>query len=214
MRKALIYLLTGCVLLFYSCRDEVTQFLPGGERKSQSWFEPIPYGMVHIPRGSYLIGPSDEELQSPGNATRRVTVESFWMDDTEITNNEYRQFVYWVRDSIARSILGQTFPEFLITADSRGVPLETPRLNWNERIYWDDEEYQLALEEMFTPESERFMFGREIDSRKLFYEYSWIDLKQAAQTGNRYNYETQQYQGSVVTPQGEQVPVNNRSAFI
>ena len=28
------------------------------------------------------------------------------MDDTEITNNEYRQFVYWVRDSIAHTIMG------------------------------------------------------------------------------------------------------------
>ena len=26
-------------------------------------------------------------------------------------NNEYRQFVYWVRDSIARRILGAEFPE-------------------------------------------------------------------------------------------------------
>ena len=25
-----------------------------------------------------------------------------WMDDTEITNNEYRQFVEYVKDSIAR----------------------------------------------------------------------------------------------------------------
>ena len=90
MRKAFIYLIMGYALLFYSCRNEITQYLPGGERKSKSWFEPTPYGMVHIPRGSYSIGPSDEELQSPGSVSRRVTVESFWMDDTEITNNEYR----------------------------------------------------------------------------------------------------------------------------
>jgi sulfatase modifying factor 1 len=28
------------------------------------------------------------------------------MDDTEITNNEYRQFVEWVRDSIAHEMMG------------------------------------------------------------------------------------------------------------
>ena len=27
------------------------------------------------------------------------------MDDTEITNNEYRQFVHWVRDSIVLAAL-------------------------------------------------------------------------------------------------------------
>ena len=36
-----------------------------------------------------------------------VTMHSFYMDQTEITNNEYRQFVYWVRDSLARRILGE-----------------------------------------------------------------------------------------------------------
>ena len=33
------------------------------------------------------------------------------MDETEITNNEYRQFVFWVRDSIAHVILGMYPPE-------------------------------------------------------------------------------------------------------
>ena len=31
---------------------------------------------------------------------RTVTVRAFYMDETEITNSEYRQFVNWVRDSI------------------------------------------------------------------------------------------------------------------
>ena len=34
-----------------------------------------------------------------------VSISGFWMDATEITNNEYRQFVYWVRDSVAASEL-------------------------------------------------------------------------------------------------------------
>ena len=33
------------------------------------------------------------------------------MDQTEITNNEYRQFVHWVRDSIARTLLAENFDE-------------------------------------------------------------------------------------------------------
>jgi hypothetical protein len=31
------------------------------------------------------------------------------MDETEITNNEYRQFVQWVRDSLAHEIGFSTF---------------------------------------------------------------------------------------------------------
>ena len=33
---------------------------------------------------------------------KTVSVAAFYIDETEITNNEYRQFVTWVRDSIAR----------------------------------------------------------------------------------------------------------------
>ena len=42
-----------------------------------------------------------------------MSVAAFYMDQTEITNNEYRQFVMWVKDSIARRILGEEFPEDL-----------------------------------------------------------------------------------------------------
>ena len=33
---------------------------------------------------------------------KTVSVQAFYIDQTEITNNEYRQFVEWVRDSMAR----------------------------------------------------------------------------------------------------------------
>jgi formylglycine-generating enzyme len=190
-------------LLFHSCRNEIVQFLPGGERNSKDWFEPIPYGMVYIPRGSYVMGPSDDESLNPANSSRRVTVESFWMDDTEITNNEYRQFVYWVRDSIARRTLGESYPEYLVTENHRGEPLDVPVLNWNEKIDWRDAEYQLALNDMYIPEEERLAFSKEIDSRKLIYEFSWVDYKQAARRKNSYNFEKRQYEGTVLNQQGE-----------
>ena len=42
-----------------------------------------------------------------------------YIDQTEISNNEYRQFVYWVRDSIARRILGEEAPDEFLTVTSR-----------------------------------------------------------------------------------------------
>ena len=60
------------------------------------------------------------------------------MDQTEITNNEYRQFVNYVKDSIARRILGAEFPEeFLIPTyddelEEKGE--DEWHLNWNERF--------------------------------------------------------------------------------
>lgn len=213
MRKVSLYIVLIIGLLFHSCHNEVRQFLPGGERNSQNWFEPAPYGMVFISQGSFVMGPSDEEIQS-NNRSKRVSVGAFWMDDTEITNNEYRQFVYWVRDSMARQLLAQTYPEFVIAESKNGIPLENPVINWNEKIEWNDPDYHIALDELYIPENERFAFTREIDSRKLFYDYSWIDLKQAAQRRNSYNYDEQRYEGTIINLQGEVVTVANRSSFL
>lgn len=213
MRKAIIYIILALGLLFNSCRNEIVQFLPGGERKSGTWFEPTPYGMVFIPQGSFVMGPSGQNLQSPENM-KRVSVASFWMDDTEITNNEYRQFVYWVRDSIARTLLGQTYTDYAIMEDAYGVPLDEPKINWEEEIEWDDPDMRMAMEELYIPEVERYSFRREVDSRKLIYDYYWIDYKQAARPSNSYNFETQAYEGSVVNADGERVPIVNRSSFL
>jgi formylglycine-generating enzyme len=214
MRRAYIYMILLAGMLFHSCRNDIVQYLPGGERNSKNWFESTPYGMVYIPRGSYVIGASDDELKIASSSSKRVTVESFWMDDTEITNNEYRQFVYWVRDSIARKMLGQSYSDFLNTEDARGNPLAEPTINWNEKIDWRDADYQMALTDLYIPENERHNFRREIDSRKLVYEYFWVDYKQAARRQNSYNFEKRQYEGEVVNQQGQTVPIANRSSFL
>lgn len=214
MRKVKLYIVIIAGLLFHSCQNEITQFLPGGERNSKNWFEPVPFGMVYIQQGSFTVGHSDDEYLQAGNAAKRVSVSSFWMDDTEITNNEYRQFVYWVRDSIARRMLGQTFADFINTEDVNGVPLENPTINWKHKIEWNDRDYQAALEDLYIPEEERFAFHREIDTRKLIYEYYRVDYKQAARRANSFNYQTQKYEGTVVNQQGETVPVTNRRSFL
>lgn len=74
--------------------------------KGKKWHPEKPYGMVLVPRGSFTMGKSEEDQARLQNApTKTVTVRSFYMDDTEITNSEYRQFVEWVKDSITRTML-------------------------------------------------------------------------------------------------------------
>ena len=43
------------------------------------------------------------------------------MDETEITNSEYRQFVYWVRDSILRTRLAILADEVGMTPEDGGI---------------------------------------------------------------------------------------------
>lgn len=204
------------VLLFLSSCGSQTgngELIGAGQRGK--WFEPKPYGMVLVPRGSFTMGLNDQDVAWALNATTKtVSVESFWMDETEITNNEYRQFVYWVRDSIARQLLGQQFEEFLIAEDKNGNPIDPPFINWEERLDWNDEEYSEILETMYLPVQERFFRNKEIDTRKLKYQYEWVDLKQAAKKSNRYNYETGEYEGVVDDYKGGRKQIEDRSSFI
>ena len=214
MKKLLlIAVVIWSVLGFSGCSKSGNGELVGVQDRPK-WRETQPYGMVYIRRGSFNIGPSDQDASMSGVPTKTVSQEAFWMDDTEITNNEYRQFVNWVRDSTARKMLGDQYPEFLNTEDREGNPIDPPTLNWREKIDWEDMDYQMAMQDMYMPEAERFFGKKEIDTRKLVYEYWWIDLHQAAKRSNSYNFEDQRYEGNVYDPDGQLVPITNRSSFI
>lgn len=90
--------------------------------KQKKWFGDKPYGMTLIEGGAYIMGKSDEDIAQLQNApARTVTVPSFYMDETEITNSEYRQFVYWVKDSVALAMLARKAFELELGEDSEGI---------------------------------------------------------------------------------------------
>ncbi|HMK07041.1 MAG TPA: SUMF1/EgtB/PvdO family nonheme iron enzyme, partial [Flavobacterium sp.] len=71
--------------------------------RGKKWHPEKPYGMTLVPGGSFIMGKSDDDLANIKDApTKTVTVRSFYMDETEITNSEYREFVEWVKDSTMR----------------------------------------------------------------------------------------------------------------
>lgn len=107
-----LVLLTAVLAMLTSCGSGDRGELVGV--KGKKWHPEKPYGMELIPGGAFIMGKSDDDLAGVKNApTKTVTVRSFYMDATEITNSEYRQFVEWVRDSIIRTKLA-------IMADEEG----------------------------------------------------------------------------------------------
>jgi formylglycine-generating enzyme len=58
-----------------------------------------PPGMVYVPSGSTKINYSQSSTDT--NSYRKVSLSAFFIDKTEVTNQQYRQFVNWVIDSIA-----------------------------------------------------------------------------------------------------------------
>ena len=105
-----LFCLVALLSLFYSC-NEVEGNLVGV--KGRDVYYPdvlgpgkLPIGMAYVPAGAYQSGEDDEDIMGLHTARKKtVSTQSFYMDATEISNNEYRQFVHWVRDSIAREKL-------------------------------------------------------------------------------------------------------------
>ncbi len=210
-----LFAVTLAAVILTGCGRAPSGELIGVEGR-QRWHEPDPYGMVFIPQGHFIMGPNDEDVMFSQNAfARTISVDAFWMDETEMTNNKYRQFVYYVRDSMMRRMLGEYgFDEFIIMEDDLGNEIDPPRLNWRPRIDMRDPEIVEALEDMYYPEHERFYRRKEIDTRKLVYEYFWVDYEQAARASNRWNPETGQYEGVFYNQLGEEVPIVDRSSFV
>ena len=212
MKKFVLITLTALAIMFVSCSKPKGQLVGVYESYSP---EATPYGMVHIPRGSFTMGPNDQSVTwavQPSQKT--VSIDAFWMDITEITNGEYRQFVYWVRDSIARTELAR------MEVDVLGVEPDQAKyfslrydpyneaadpdtiLNWKTKIPWNakwtfegDEETNaayLAVNKVFFQSADKTS-SRQLNSHIMNYSYQWINFDQAALPGNSFNVRTGGY---------------------
>ena len=108
-----LVLLSATLALLASCGKGDKGELVGV--KGKKWHSEKPYGMTLVPGGAFIMGKSDDDVANVQDApTKTVTVRSFYMDETEITNSEYRQFVEWVKDSTIRTRLA-------VTAEEQGI---------------------------------------------------------------------------------------------
>ena len=164
-----------------------------GVHPRQYWEQSNPYGMNYIHFGSYTMGPSDQDVPFALNTrSKTVTIPPFYMDVHEITNNEYRQFVDYVRDSLFLQTLADNDDDrYYIAENDRGQELDRFidkgfLLNWEETIDWEDEDvFDLLYDEFYLQGSDQFYNRRELDTRKLDYRYYWVNLDAAAQKSGR-----------------------------
>ncbi|WP_406682832.1 gliding motility lipoprotein GldK [Seonamhaeicola sp. MEBiC1930] len=113
-------LLTAVITMLASCGSKDRGELVGVQGKK--WHPEKPYGMELIPGGAFIMGKADDDLAGVNDApAKTVTVRAFYMDATEITNSEYRQFVHWVRDSIVRMKLAILADEVGLTPEDEGT---------------------------------------------------------------------------------------------
>ena len=180
--------------LLHSCIGAKTSnaMATGGEVtgiRGAAYSEPTPYGMVEVERGSLRVGFTEADtLWGAMAPSRDISVDGFWMDQHEVTNAMYRQFVYWVRDSIIRTRLADPAyggdESFRIEEDKLGNPV-TPHINWNKPIPWrkanEDEERAIQSVYVTHPIDGTVM----LDAKQLNYRYEIYDYVAAAKRENR-----------------------------
>lgn len=135
-----------------------------------------PFGMVYVPPGTFHMGPSDEDVNYAYTArNKQISINGFWMDATEITNNEYRQFVNWVRDSTA-AVMMQLGKE----VDGQF------QVDWKKAstIKWSDKSTVEKIDQMILTPENRIRGKKDIDPTKLVYNSEIFDLKEAARREN------------------------------
>ena len=227
-----IGILVVIAIFIGGCGSYNTGELVGVEGR-KAYAEPDPFGMVAVPMGSFVMGAGDQDVTWTQNImARTVAVDAFWMDETEITINEYRQFVFWVRDSIIRKELAMNGVEDYIRKDREDQPYEDA--NGDPIIDWEmpldpskDKEGNIkqTIEDLgiyYTGEDRLSLYFPEINPTKLIYNYYWIDRVQAANPANGFRLEYSggnadpvvQYRGTITRPNGEREEVTGRSSFV
>ncbi len=230
MKRIVIFLVIA--IFIGSCSSYNTGELVGVEGR-KAYAEPDPFGMVAVPMGSFAMGASDQDVTWTQNSmTRTVAVDAFWMDETEITNNEYRQFVFWVRDSIIRKELAIQGIDDYVRKDSEDQPYEDrngdPIIDWETPLDASkDKEGNInqIIDDLgiyYSGDDRLSLYGKELNVTKLIYNYYWLDLNQAAAPNNGVSLDYSggntdpvvTYNGTVTRPNGEQEEITSRSSFV
>lgn len=134
--RAIGSLILASGLVFASCSKDVssTTGTPYNDTESGG-FERVDFteqetgpGLVFVEGGSFVMGRSESDNVNYewNNEPRKVTVSSFYMDETEVTNFSWCEYLYWIR-----RVYGNDFPEVYTNA--------LPDTNcWREKLSYNE----------------------------------------------------------------------------
>lgn len=118
-QQTLLLLLAGSAL-FASCGKERSGATGWAYNDPKNGgFEKVPFvdqetgpGLVLIEGGSFTMGRVEDDVTFDwNNVPRTVTVSSFYMDETEVTNHNWTEYLYWLK-----RIYGDSYPEIYSNA--------------------------------------------------------------------------------------------------
>jgi sulfatase modifying factor 1 len=122
--------------LFVSCKSGEMSDTTGWKFNDTEWggFEKLDYegqatgpNLVLVQGGTFVMGLTEQDVTYDwNNIPRRVTVSSFYMDETEITNHNYREYLYWLE-----RVYGESYPE----VEQNALP---DTLVWREELSFNE----------------------------------------------------------------------------
>ena len=113
--------LLGIAFIFSSCAPKERSSTTGWKYNDTKWggFEKLDYegqitgpNLVLVEGGTFSMGVTEQDVTYDwNNVPRRVTVSSFYMDETEVANIDYREYLYWID-----RVFGESYPEVYLNA--------------------------------------------------------------------------------------------------
>lgn len=146
------------------------------------WMQEIPYYVVH-PGVKDSVERAHKAIRKQLEPFVDSLLQPFYFSTHEVTNKEYREFVEYVRDSLAvhmvymevedeqaASLLNVSKKE-LKSLDHNEREANLKKYGWKRPLddFYDNPDFMPYLQRMYYPQPERFYRRREFDVRKFDY---------------------------------------------
>ena len=211
------YLSTFLLVLFSGCFGSKLASSEGGEGTGtggRSFNEPTPYGMTLIKRGHLKMGmETQDSLWGRKTPIRDISVDGFWMDETEVTNSKYRQFVNYVRDSILRERLAEIDETYrTVKTDKEGNEIGSV-INWKKALpRKPSEDEQEIIDGLYA--TNPVTGEKMLDCHQMNYRYEVYDYTAAALRRNRLIPEERYLNTDIAVNPNEEVWISKDTAYI
>jgi formylglycine-generating enzyme len=136
------WLLVFAAMIFASCQREASNTTGwyyndprfGGFQNHPGYHQETGPGLIFIEGGTFSMGRTEQDVMFHwNNVPRRITVSSFYMDETEVRNIDYREYLYWLKKVYAtdfRYLYKKAIPDTLV---------------WRERLAYNEPMVELYL---------------------------------------------------------------------
>ncbi len=166
-----LFVTASLLSMFCSAQQQKSRIRPVIPYEHQKLTAPA--GMVYVPGGTTVIKYSQQATDS--NCVKKVSLSSFFIDKTEVTNQQYRQFVEWVVDSIA--ITNYLKDDDKYFKDAKVLDSASHEINTVRRINWARVDHKDLFENAETRAKLRALLDERGQIRKDSIQFAFTYMR-------------------------------------